>query len=417
MTIDNKSKAKISNTNSTTNKESNASYTGKHKEKLHQQQILFNESDIVVEGNKKFCKSEEATNPVTNRVTKQVVFDNDDYLPVLLDENGFDEIRKTELNSEQLNQEANAVKGGKRSWLWRIITTLLITLVTIEAVDFFITGFEQSPIIASLYALLLASLTLVSGNYLWREFIGLRQFKKRQQTKQQAIELLLIDGSIDSKIDINTGKDTKHFTSQSTKRARDFCDNISHNLPCDLAFDHPKEQQIWHEALTTEHNASELVELYSRVVLSKVDEKALNEVAKFSTEAVVLVALSPVALIDMLIMLSRNLRMINKIAGLYGLKLGYWSRIKLIKQVFVNMAYAGASELIADFGSDMLGAELLGKLSSRFAQGLGAGMLTARLGAKTMELCRPIPFKEKPKLTDVRKKIAQQIKALVSPSK
>jgi len=109
--------------------------------------------------------------------------------------------------------------------------------------------------------------------------------------------------------------------------------------------------------------------------------------------------------------------MINKIAGLYGLKLGYWSRIKLIKQVFVNMAYAGASELVADFGSDMLGAELLGKLSARFAQGLGAGMLTARLGAKTMELCRPIPFENKPKLTHVRKKIAQQIKSLLSPVK
>ena len=81
------------------------------------------------------------------------------------------------------------------------------------------------------------------------------------------------------------------------------------------------------------------------------------------------------------------------------------------------MAYAGASELVADLGSDMLGAELMGKLSARFAQGLGAGMLTARLGAKTMELCRPIPFEEKPKLTQVRKKVAQQIKSLISPGK
>lgn len=373
------------------------------------QQILFSESELDDEANEKLFTGSHAAKSVTKTVaktsTKQIVFDNDDYSPISLNEDGLDDIRKTELNSEQLHQAAVEVKGGKRSWLWRIITVLLITLVTIEAVDFFVKGFEQSPIIASLYALLLALLTLVSANYLWREFIGLRQFKKRQQTKQQATTLL----------QINT--DTKPFNTESTQQARDFCDNISNNLPCDLVFEHPKEQQLWHEATAADHNASELVELYSRVVLAKVDEKALNEVAKFSTEAVVLVALSPVALIDMLIMLSRNLRMINKIAGLYGLKLGYWSRIKLIKQVFVNMAYAGASELIADFGSDMLGAELLGKLSSRFAQGLGAGMLTARLGAKTMELCRPIPFKEKPKLTDVRKKIAQQIKVLMSPAK
>lgn len=107
--------------------------------------------------------------------------------------------------------------------------------------------------------------------------------------------------------------------------------------------------------------------------------------------------------------------MLDEIAQLYGLKLSYWSRIKLIKQVFVNMVYAGASELIADVGTELLGADLLGKLSARIAQGLGAGMLTARLGLKTIELCRPIPFQDnKPTLKDVRKQLITQIKALTS---
>jgi len=367
-------------------------------ENKQQQQILFSESEPAIELNKSTRLDERGSEDksVNVNVTGQVLFENEDYLPIALDE-----IRQSELTSKSIEQNV-ARKKGKRSWLWRVIGTLVITLLAIEAVDFFTTGFEQSPIITSLYAILLAALTVVAGNALLREFIGLRQFENRQEMKQQAAELLLIDA--------------EQLTEQSNKRGKDFCDNISNNLPCDLVFDNPKEQQTWQDALTAEHSSSELVQLYSRVVLSKVDDKAMNEVAKFSTEAVVLVALSPVALIDMLIMLSRNLRMINKISGLYGLKLSYWSRIKLIKQVFVNMAYAGASELVADFGSDMLGAELLGKLSTRFAQGLGAGMLTARLGAKTMELCRPIPFEEKPKLTHVRKKIAQQIKSLVSPS-
>ncbi len=371
----------------------------KDHEHLQQQQILFSESDTVVTTNESHFKDEEGK----ATFTEQVVFENDAYLPISLDENGHDEVRQTEFNAEQLHQDADDVTGGKRSWLWRTIAALFVTLLAIEAVDFFIVGFENSPVITSLYALLLAALTLVSGNYLWREYIGLKQFKKRQKMKQQATELLLID--------------SEQLSEKSNQRGKEFCDKISENLPCDLVFDCPNEQQVWHDALAADYSSTELVQLYSRVVLTKVDDKALNEVAKFSTEAVVLVALSPVALLDMLIMLSRNLRMINKIAGLYGLKLGYWSRIKLIKQVFVNMAYAGASELVADFGSDMLGAELLGKLSARFAQGLGAGMLTARLGAKTMELCRPIPFEEKPKLTHVRKKIALQIKSLLSPTK
>jgi len=370
-----------------------------------QQQIVFTENEEVVElGKSGHCQDRQYKDKnSSNNFTEQVLFENDDYLPTALDENGLDEIGLTELSSEHLHQDIVGVKKGNRSWLWGIISTLFITLIAIEAVDFFITGFEQSPIITSLYAILLTALSVVAGNALLREFTGLRQFKSRQKMKQTATELLSIDG--------------EELSERSNQRGKDFCDNISNSLPCDLVFDNPKEQQVWQDALTAGHSSSELVQLYSRVVLNKVDEKALNEVAKFSTEAVVLVALSPVALIDMLIMLTRNLRMINKIAGLYGLKLGYWSRIKLIKQVFVNMAYAGASELVADFGSDMLGAELLGKLSARFAQGLGAGMLTARLGAKTMELCRPIPFEEKPKLNQVRKKIAKQIKSLIAPSK
>jgi putative membrane protein len=136
------------------------------------------------------------------------------------------------------------------------------------------------------------------------------------------------------------------------------------------------------------------------------------------SEAVVLVALSPIAVLDMLIMLWRNLRLVNKIAALYGLKLGYWSRVKLIKQVIINMAYAGASELIADLGADLLGAELLGKLSGRMAQGLGAGMLTARLGLKAMHMCRPMPFYEDtPKLGHVRQQVIGQVKKLLSSSK
>jgi len=372
--------------------------TTKDNEPVHQQQILFTEGDAIVEQAETSLK-QDALAP---NFTEQVVFDNNDYFPIAADENGLDEDREKEFNAEQLYQDVGIVQGRKTSWLWRTISASFLVLLTIEIVDFFIVGFEQSPIITSIYALLFSALTLVAGSTLWHELIGLKQFTNRQKMKEQATELLLIA--------------QEKQTETSNKRGKDFCESISEALPCDLTFDNTKDQQVWQDAVSGDYSSTELIQLYSRVVLTKVDEKALNEVAKFSTEAVVLVALSPVAVIDMLIMLSRNLRMINKISGLYGLKLGYWSRIKLIKQVFVNMAYAGVSELVADFGSDMLGAELLGKLSARFAQGLGAGMLTARLGAKTMELCRPIPFKEKPKLTQVRKKIAQQIKSLVSPA-
>ncbi|MBA6223863.1 TIGR01620 family protein [Colwellia sp. MB02u-18] len=333
-----------------------------NKEK-HQQQILF---DVDI------------TDKPTTENTQQIIVNEQDWV---CDE----QVETVDDNS--------VIASKKPSWLWRTLGVVFVTLVAVEAVQFFVNGFSQSPIIASLYAILLAGLSLICGRSVWREFAGLRQFKYQQNLKQQAQDIINEEGQID---------------------AISLCDKISQRLPVDLAeFDHSSWQQLNLE----EYNDVEIMQLYARNVLSQVDQKALKEIAKFSSESVVLVALSPIAIIDMLLMLWRNLRLVNKIAALYGLKLSYWSRVKLIKQVIINMAYAGASELVADLGADLLGAELLGKLSARMAQGLGAGMLTARLGLKAMHLCRPIPFTDDaPKLGHIRQQIVSQVQSLVKRS-
>lgn len=353
-------------------------------EKVHQQQILFSENELL---------NEQVTDDVkTSQDGEQVIFNNKDYLPI--DEKK--ELPKL-LNEKSLEQSL-ASTNSKPRWLWRIALTLLAGVICVETVDFFMTGFVNSPIITSVYAVILSCLVILASSSLFSEWSTLRQFKSREKLKQQASELL-------------SHNDLTKEQSISSLDVKTFCQTVSENLPCDLV---SEQDQAWQDALNAQYSDSELLQLYSRLVLIKVDEKAMAEIAKFSTEAVVLVALSPVAVIDMLIILWRNLRMINKVALLYGIKLGYWSRIKLIRQVFVNMVYAGASELITDFGSDMIGADLLGKLSGRLAQGLGAGMLTARLGVKTMQLCRPIPLEDKPKLAHVRKEMLSTIKGLLN---
>ncbi|MBL4941744.1 MAG: TIGR01620 family protein [Colwellia sp.] len=365
-------------------------------EKKHQQQILFSESEL----SSQHFLDDEKIDFKESHDGKQMIFDNQDYLAI----EETNELPENNFQQQLYEQSAtnNVIKKTRPRWLWRLVFSLLAIIIGVEAVDFFINGFVHSPVITSIYALILACLVLLASSSVFSEWSTLRQFKRREKLKQQASELLSADNATASQKTVLLDVES-------------FCQKITNNLPCDLLFDKKSEQeQAWQDALNSQHSDSELLQLYSRLVLTKVDEKAMAEIARFSTEAVVLVALSPVAIIDMLIMLWRNLRMINKVAGLYGLKLGYWSRIKLIKQVFVNMVYAGASELIADFGTEMIGADLLGKLSGRLAQGLGAGMLTARLGLKTMQLCRPIPFDDKPKLGHVRKEMLTTIKNLIS---
>lgn len=329
-----------------------------------QQQILFDEIEN---------KEQES-----ERLTKnQIVFENTDWLP----------------ETQELIENNEVIEKSKPRWLWRIAFALFIGLLSYELVEFFISGFENSPVVASLYGVLLFIISIIFGTTAYRELSSLRQLSRQDNVRAQIQSILEDNHKYD---------------------ARQLCEKISEQLPCDIAM---SEEKTWEKIIQPEYTDIEVVDLYSKEILSSVDQKALDEVAKFSTESVVLIAISPVAIIDMMLMFWRNLRMIDKVAGLYGLKLGYWSRIRLIKHVFINMAYAGASEIIADFGADLLGADLLGKLSGRMAQGLGAGMLTARLGIKTISLCRPIPFQNQPpKLNDIRKKIIIQIKGLLKPS-
>ena len=132
-----------------------------------------------------------------------------------------------------------------------------------------------------------------------------------------------------------------------------------------------------------------------------------------------MIAVSPLALVDMAFIAWRNLRLINRIATLYGIELGYYSRLRLFKLVLLNIAFAGASELVREVGMDWMSQDLAARLSTRAAQWIGAGLLTARLGIKAMELCRPLPWidDDKPRLGDFRRQLIGQVKETLQKGK
>lgn len=350
--------------------------------KPSEQQAVHIKSELIDDGFQQQILFDELTTEIPeqdNPDNGQVFFSNQDYQAIELSDSN-PSVEFSELN-----------KGRPKSWLWRLCSSLVVVILAIEIGQFFIAGFSESPIIASLYALLLLAVLSLAGASLLREYLGLKQLRK-QHEKHINIQALT--------------------NSDDRQSAIDFCQTINEQLACDLS-----ESTLAHWQGITEqnYNNQELLTLYSSQVLSQVDQKALDEIAKSASESVVLITLSPLALLDMALICWRNLKLIDKIAGLYGLKLGYWSRIKLLKQVITNIVYAGASELVTDFGADMLGADLLGKLSGRLAQGMGAGLLTARLGLKTIALCRPMPFNDQaPKLKDIRRSIISQAKQLIS---
>ena len=247
-------------------------------------------------------------------------------------------------------------------------------------------SFADSWLWGGLWCAALGALGLGMLRVIGREFMELRMLKRRQDTRSRAQELALDD--------VPDG-------------ARAFCSQLA----VDTRAECTQGYASWQQLCESHHSSREQLQLYSRLVLSEQDRQARASVMRWSGEAAVLVTISPLASVDMLLILWRSLKMIDEVAACYGIRLGYWSRIRLLRMIGQHMLYAGAAELITDVGLDWLGAELSARLSARLAQGVGAGLLTVRLGLQTMQVCRPIAFtqSEKPRLGQFRTELVSML--------
>ncbi|PZD68814.1 TIGR01620 family protein [Pantoea ananatis] len=202
------------------------------------------------------------------------------------------------------------------------------------------------------------------------------------------------------------------LNSHGVGQGRAFCEKLARQGELDQA--HPALQR-WHASLHETHNDGETVRLYAQLVQPVLDRQARREISRHAAESALMIAVSPLALVDMAFIAWRNLRLVNRIAAIYGIELGYFSRLRLFRLVLLNMAFAGASELVREVGMDWMSQDIAARLSTRAAQGIGAGLLTARLGIKAMELCRPLPWLEndKPRLGDYRRELLGQLKGVL----
>ncbi|WP_413722804.1 YcjF family protein [Sodalis sp. RH24] len=200
--------------------------------------------------------------------------------------------------------------------------------------------------------------------------------------------------------------------SHALGQGRAFCLRLASQAGIDDA--HPALRR-WQAMLHDTHSNREVVMLYAKIVQPVIDGRVRAEISRSAAESALMIAVSPLAIVDMGFIAWRNLRLINRVAALYGIEVGYFSRIRLFRLVLLNIAFAGVSEWVREVGLDWMSQDLTARLSARVAQGMGAGLLTARLGIKAMELCRPLPWIEgdKPRLGDYRREIIGQLKSLM----
>ena len=103
------------------------------------------------------------------------------------------------------------------------------------------------------------------------------------------------------------------------------------------------------------------------------------------------------ALVDMLFVGGQNLRMLRRLATLYGARPGTLSLLKLARMVLTHIVLTGGIALGDDVIHQLVGHGLTAKLSARLGEGLFNGALTTRIGLATIDVCRPLPYIDVPR--------------------
>lgn len=128
-------------------------------------------------------------------------------------------------------------------------------------------------------------------------------------------------------------------------------------------------------------------------LLAPLDAAARAEVEAAARRVAAATALLPVALADIAVALAANLRMIRRVAEIYGGRAGALGSWRIARAVFAHILATGLVAVGDDLLSSVAGGGLLSKLSRRFGEGVVNGALTVRVGLAAMEVCRPLPFR------------------------
>jgi putative membrane protein len=144
-------------------------------------------------------------------------------------------------------------------------------------------------------------------------------------------------------------------------------------------------------------DADALLNLAEAEILAPLDQIARREIETAARRVATVTALVPMALADVAMALFANLRMIRRIAEIYGGRSGALGSWRLLRRVFGHLIATGAVALTDDLLSSVAGGGVISKLSRRFGEGVVNGALTARVGVAAMEVCRPMPFVAAPK--------------------
>ncbi|MFT4151693.1 MAG: TIGR01620 family protein [Paracoccaceae bacterium] len=270
-------------------------------------------------------------------------------------------------------QAAARIMTRRRSALSRFATwvfgTLFTFVLSVAAWDFVTGLFTENRTLGTIALVLVALALLVVLIYAAKEVTAFARLSRLDHLHRQAAEARL---------------------SADLKDARHVADAVK-SLYANRA------ELAWARAHLSERepeimDADAILSLTEAELLAPLDRAAQAEVEAAARLVATATAIIPLALADVATALWSNLRMVRRIAEIYGGRAGSFGSLRLLRRVFASLLTAGAVALTDDMLGSIAGGGILSRLSRRFGEGVVNGALTARLGIAAMEVCRPMPF-------------------------
>ena len=231
---------------------------------------------------------------------------------------------------------------------------------------------SNAPILGAIYLVMLFSLIGILGYAIIKQYLGYVKIRRIDALQKRGEDLIKIPSS-----------DVYAY-------AKEVITPYLHHDNEDIA---ARAQSLDEEIDTLLED--EVLERLDEKLLQPLDTLSREVIVKYANQTALSTAISPVALIDAVLILSRSHVMVHDIAKIYGYRPNLLGEISLFKKVFVTLAFASVTEILANHSHDILGTSLLSKLSVHGAQGVANGILIARVGIGTIKSCRPLHYHDK----------------------
>ena len=139
-------------------------------------------------------------------------------------------------------------------------------------------------------------------------------------------------------------------------------------------------------------DARDLIVIAEEAILEPLDREAIQLISSASRRVSLVTALSPRALIDIVMVAVQCLGLTRQIASLYGARPGFFGGLRLARHMVAHLAITGGMAATEGLVSQVLGHSLAARLSARLGEGVINGLLTARVGIAAIAVTRPMPF-------------------------